>query len=62
MNVSALATLNALYEVGMFAFSAYHAVQNGDKTSEEIRAEWDIVTGKMTDAWSTWDAAGKSND
>ncbi|KKJ75457.1 hypothetical protein WH95_18630 [Kiloniella litopenaei] len=61
MSASTLATINALFEVGMFAFKAYHAVQSGDKTPEQIRAEWDVIKGKMESSWDAWDAAGKNN-
>ncbi|MCZ4280023.1 hypothetical protein O4H49_04490 [Kiloniella laminariae] len=58
MNPATLATVNALVEIGLFAFKSIRAVQNGDKTPEEIRAEWPVVSAKLDDAWAAWDAAG----
>ncbi len=59
MNPATLATVNALIEIGMFAFKSIKAVQNGDKTPEEIRAEWPEISAKLEDAWTAWEAAGK---
>ncbi len=59
MSASTLATFNALFEIGKFALSSYHALQTGDKTVEEVRAEWPAVSAKLDNAWDAWDAAGK---
>ncbi|WP_417454459.1 hypothetical protein [Kiloniella sp.] len=61
MNPATIATVNALIEIGVFAFKSIRAVQNGDKTPEEIRAEWPKLTAKLDDVWAEWEAAGKSN-
>ncbi|KLN61904.1 hypothetical protein WH96_06405 [Kiloniella spongiae] len=61
MNPATIATVNALVEIGVFAFKSIAAVQNGDKTPEEIRAEWPSISAKLGDAWAAWEAAEKSN-
>ena len=60
MNPATIATVNALIEIGVFAFKSIRAVQNGDKTLEEIRAEWPAISAKLDDAWAEWEAAGQS--
>lgn len=59
MNPATIATVNALIEIGMFTFKSIKAVQNGDKTPDEIRAEWANISLKLDDAWVAWEAAGK---
>ncbi len=59
MNPGTIATVNALIEIGVFAFKSIKAVQNGDKTLDEIRAEWPSISAKLDDAWTAWEAAGK---
>ncbi|MFD2207229.1 hypothetical protein [Kiloniella antarctica] len=59
MNPATIATVNALIEIGLFTFKSIRAVQNGDKTPDEIRAEWKPISAKLDDAWAEWDAAGK---
>ncbi|WP_085899257.1 hypothetical protein [Kiloniella majae] len=61
MNPATIATVNALIEIGVFAFKSIKAVQHGDKTPEEIRAEWPAISAKLDDAWAEWEAAGKNN-
>lgn len=61
MNPATIATVNALIEIGVFVFKSIKAVQNGDKTPEEIRAEWPVISTKLDDAWAAWEAAGKDN-
>jgi len=61
MNPATIATVNALVEIGMFAFRSIKAVQSGDKTPEQIRAEWSAISAKLEDAWAAWDAAGNKN-
>ncbi len=62
MNPTTMATVNALIEIGVFTFKSIKAVQNGDKTPDEIRAEWSVITVKLDDAWVAWEAAGLDND
>ena len=61
MNPGTIATVNALIEIGVFAFKAIGSVQAGDKTPEEIGAEWPKISAKLDDAWAAWEAAGKNN-
>lgn len=61
MNSATIATINALIEIGMFTFKSIRAVQNGDKTPDEIRAEWPVINAKLDDAWVAWEAAGENN-
>ncbi|WP_417433313.1 hypothetical protein [Kiloniella sp.] len=61
MNPATIATVNALIEIGVFAFKAIGSVQSGDKTPEQIRAEWPAISVKLDDAWAAWAAAGKDN-
>lgn len=59
MTPATIATVNTLIEIGMFTFKSIRAVQNGDKTPEEIRAEWKPIVAKLDDAWAAWETAGK---
>lgn len=61
MSASTLATLNALLKIGLFAFNSYAAVRSGDKTPEQVRAEWPTVAQGLDDAWAAWDEAASGD-
>ncbi|MEH6633469.1 MAG: hypothetical protein V7776_21850 [Halopseudomonas aestusnigri] len=61
MNPVTIATVNALIEIGTFTFKSIREVQNGDKTPDEIRTEWPVITAKLDEAWIAWEAAGHNN-
>lgn len=51
-------TILALVQLGRFAIDAIEALQSGEKTEEEIAAEWQAVRVRLESANALWEEAG----
>lgn len=52
-------TILALVQLGRFAIDAIEALQTGEKTEEEIMAEWAKVRTRVDSANALWEQAGQ---
>lgn len=50
-------TILALVQLGRFAIDAIGALQSGEKTEEEIAAEWQAVRLRLDRANALWEEA-----
>ena len=50
-------TILALVQLGRFAIDAIEALQSGEKTEEEIAAEWQAVRVRLETANALWEEA-----
>ncbi|WP_282609479.1 hypothetical protein [Pelagibius sp. Alg239-R121] len=48
----------ALIQLGRFAIDSIEALQSGEKTEEEITAEWQAIRVRLDSANSLWEEAG----
>jgi hypothetical protein len=55
-------TLLALIQLGRFAIDSIEALQNGEKSEEEITAEWQVIRLRLDSANALWEEAGLSSD
>ncbi len=51
-------TILALVQLGRFAIDAIEALHSGEKTEEEIAAEWQAVRLRLDSANALWEEAG----
>ncbi|WP_179954008.1 hypothetical protein [Denitrobaculum tricleocarpae] len=52
-------TILALIQLGRFALDALEALEKGEKTEEEIVAEWAEVRTRLDSANALWEEAGQ---